>query len=237
MTPAGYRWVAFGVASIALAGVAVTRLSESTEREHGVYVPSPTAAASAGRETPVSGNDAAAIAAFKAKIRLLHPGLELSDREIEAAQEEEVDLMQLPLPERKHRMDQAFAAHRREGWDSKWATATEETLSDEFRRLGEESVFEVAKIECRTSSCLLTVTWNGHELAALAYEALTSTPVGFGCRPQMLPPEVGAREAVLHLDCTRARRVSDEAVPMVASIHRSCSDTTGRAMKRSNAAP
>lgn len=238
MTPARYRWVAAGVGvlSIALGGIAVTRLSKSTERGHGVEALSPNAQGSAGSGAPVTGNNAAAIAAFKAKIRHLHPGLELSDREIEAALEEQVDVMQMPLPERKQRMEQAVAAHRLEGWDSSWASTTEETLSDEFRRLGEESVFEVAKVECRTWSCLLTVTWNGHELATLAYEALTSTPVGFGCRLQMLPPDLGAREAVLHLDCARARRASEEAVPMIASITGPVPTQEG-AIKLSDAAP
>jgi hypothetical protein len=150
---------------------------------------------------------------FKKRLAALHPGMDIDE-----PVEERIDVTKLPLPERKQRLERGIAAHALEPWDSAWGTATEERLTSDFTTVAEQSTFALRKVECRTSTCVVTLQWEDDETGRAAYDTIVSTPIGLGCRLEMLPPQTGAREAPAFFDCTALREASAKAAPMVASV-------------------
>lgn len=205
-----------GVALFAIAGATagVTTLFTKKHAEPNTATKKAEPRAETANET--SGDLGMSKAELKERIRRLHPGMDV-DKELAEA-EAAVIVTELPIAERKRRMEQGIAGHFREAWDGSWGSATENRLTTEFANLGYESGFDVARVQCRTSTCIVTVQWQGHDLAEAAYESIVSKPVGIGCRLEMLPPSSGAREAPIFLDCSKERKASAESVPMVATI-------------------
>jgi len=163
-----------------------------------------------------SGGQSLSTEELKALIRRSHPGMDLDDEIDEAI--DEIDVTKLPLPERRARLERGIAAHRLEAWDSSWGAATEDRLTRDFAAVSEESPFALAKVECRTSTCVATLSFQGDDVGQDVYDTIVSRPIGLGCRLEMLPPEARARDAVVFLDCAKQRKADAKAVPMVASV-------------------
>jgi hypothetical protein len=210
MTRARSTKFALGIAAASALGLAVGIHGLQSERvpiRAGTY----TREAGPDPKETAEGAHGLSVEQLKELMARWHPGMEVPE-EVEVR----IDVTKLPLPERRERMKRAIAAHLREAWDGDWAAVTEDRLSAEFAMLASVSAFEVHKAECRASSCLVTVQWLDEELGQDVYTSILSTPLGLGCRLEMLPPEQRERAATVYLDCARARKAAERAAPMVA---------------------
>jgi hypothetical protein len=206
------------VACVAVTGLAlmlgIAGSKKSQRTPHGLAAAELAKAKQAAEKQASDTKLPLSAAELKAAIARMHPGMEIPDEVLEEA----VDVNKLPLLERRERMRTALSAHQQERWDMEWATQKEEGLAQELEELSNVSPLQLAKIECRTTTCVATVSWVGAELGVAVEEALLSSPLGLGCKPQMLPPEVGHTEATVLFDCAKQRKASDGAVPMVATL-------------------
>jgi hypothetical protein len=120
---------------------------------------------------------------LKAAVLALHPGMVAE----EVFQEPPVDPMQLSLEERKARIEKGLEEHAREGRDDEWAPQQESRLVEEFSRL-RDSFVHLTSAECRSSLCVVKVSWDDAEAGQAAYDTIVTTPLGTGCRLEMVPP-------------------------------------------------
>lgn len=148
---------------------------------------------------------------MKALFAKLHPGMDVSE-----LMEPPVDVMKLSMPERRDRLDRGIAAYEDEARDEIWAPQHEARISTEFETLTEDSFFFLANVECRQTYCLATLGWEDAKDGPSVYDTVTSTPLGAGCLIEVLPPEEGAQEARVLMDCASQRKRAEGAVPMVA---------------------
>jgi hypothetical protein len=148
---------------------------------------------------------------MKAALLSLHPGMAAE----EIFQEPPVDVMQLSLEERQARLEKGLEEHAHEGRDDEWAPRQESRLGHEFSML-RDSFIQLTKVECRSSLCVVTVSWDDAQDGKAAYEGIVTTPLGTGCRLEMVPPAEGSTEARILMDCAEVRS-RPEAVSMVAT--------------------
>jgi hypothetical protein len=148
---------------------------------------------------------------MKAAILSFHPGMAAD----EVFQEPPVDPMQLPLDERKERIEKGIEEHAREGRDDEWAPRQEARLVEEFSRL-RDGFIHPQKVECRSSLCVVTVGWDDAQSGQAAYENIVTTPLGTGCRLEMVPPVEDVTQAQILMDCTDVRS-RPPTVSMVAT--------------------
>jgi hypothetical protein len=97
--------------------------------------------------------------------------------------------------------------HRRDAPDPQWATTTTRVLTEDFEKVkAQGTTFEIAELDCRTTSCVLTVTWNTRHEAMSQYEYLFHYPVRAPCAREVLvseePNSAGKFEASIVYDCT-----------------------------------
>ena len=150
----------------------------------------------------------------KALLAKLHPGMDLG----EVLQQPPLDVMQLPMDERRERIVSGIEAFQVETRDEEWAQQHEARLVSEFSLLTEDAAFHLTQIECRQTLCLLTISWEDPTNGRSAYDKILSTPLGAGCRLEMVPPDEGAIEAQAVLDCADHRKLEAKSIPMVATV-------------------
>lgn len=148
---------------------------------------------------------------MKAAILSFHPGMAVE----EVFQEPPVDPMQLSIEERKARIEKGIEEHALEGRDDEWAPLQESRLVEEFSRL-RDGFIHPKKVECRSSLCVVAVSWDDAQSGQVAYENIVTTPLGTGCRLEMVPPAEDATQAQILMDCTEVRS-RPPAVSMVAT--------------------
>lgn len=97
--------------------------------------------------------------------------------------------------------------HRQEATDPQWATSTKRSLEEDLARAkAQGTTFELAELDCRTTSCVLTAAWSTREEALSQYEYLFHYPTRANCARQALVSEeanaAGKFEASIVYDCT-----------------------------------
>lgn len=223
MTVRESQKLALAVGVVALAGVAIAvgwavqpwrdtkaaRKGQATGRDVG-HSRNASEHASASPDSPVT------LEQMKQMIAALHPGMDVD--ELLEASETAVDVTTLPLPERRERFLTGLATHSAASWDRGWAIPTEDRLSASFSRLSEELDFELADVDCKATTCVVTLRWAPQEMGPAVYEKIIATPVALGCRLEMLPPDRTESEARAFLDCGEQRERSAGAIPMAASV-------------------
>jgi hypothetical protein len=100
-----------------------------------------------------------------------------------------------------------IAEHRQEATDPQWATSTKRAFEEDLARAkAQGTTFELAELDCRTTSCVLTAAWNTREEALSQYEYLFHYPTRASCARQVLVSEeanaAGKFEASIVYDCT-----------------------------------
>jgi hypothetical protein len=148
---------------------------------------------------------------MKAAILNFHPGMAVE----EVFQEPPVDPMRLSIEERKARIEKGIEELAREGRDDEWAPRQESRLVEEFSRL-RDGFIHPTKVECRSSLCVVAVTWDDAQSGQAAYDNIISSPLGTGCRLEMVPPAEDATQAQILMDCTEVRS-RPPTVSMVAT--------------------
>jgi hypothetical protein len=206
-----------GIVMLAVVGLAAFWLTHGRPRSKAPAVSASSALPPPNGDVPQKDANGHVTLEFKALVAQAHPGMDLSD-ELKQLEKTPVDFMKLPLPERREHFLQTLAAYSSETWDRHWARPLEDGLNEELKSIASESVFEVRNVECRSTKCLVTVAWPNVELAQAAYAAIVGTPLGLGCRLEILPPPDHALEAQALLDCSGQREASARAVPMVATF-------------------
>jgi hypothetical protein len=88
-----------------------------------------------------------------------------------------------------------------------WATEMEQRIADGFKRVPADMKGKLEGSECRTSSCIVRVSWPSRQTAEGGMMALMGLTGGTGCARQVaLPPANGdedqAMESTVVLDCT-----------------------------------
>ena len=148
---------------------------------------------------------------MKAAILSFHPGMDA----VEVFQEPPVDPMQLSLEERKARIEKGLEELASEGRDDEWAPKQESNLNEEFSKL-RDGFIHLTKAECRSSLCVVQVKWDDADAGKSAYDTIVTTPLGTGCRLEMVPPAEDATQAQILMDCTEVRS-RPPTVSMVAT--------------------
>lgn len=116
--------------------------------------------------------------------------------------------------------------HRREAADTQWATSTTRVLTEDLERAkAQGTTFEIAELDCRTTSCVLTATWNTRDEALSQYEYLFHYPLRAPCAREVLVSEeansAGKFEASIVYDCTDWRSEgADLAEPAAPPLFR-----------------
>lgn len=205
------KLVGTGAALLMVGSIAIG-LGLRAKRSQSI-APAPPASAQALGAAP---NHKPTLEELKELVARVHPGMDVADALVE--EERAIDLNKLPLPERKERIARDIARYENESRDRNWAASTEERLTIDFAMVSAESVFKLRDVQCKSSTCIATIGWATPDIAQAAYEAVVSTPVGLGCRLQMLPPETGAVQGLAFLDCADQRRQNQQAVPMIAEV-------------------
>ena len=149
---------------------------------------------------------------MKAAILRLHPGMVAE----EIFQEPPLDVMQLSLEERQARIAKGLEEHELEGRDAEWAPRQETRLVREFSML-RDSFIHLTQVECRSSLCAITVGWDDAQDGQAAYDTIVTTPLGTGCRLEMVPPAEDVTEAQILMDCAEVRSRPPDAVSMLAT--------------------
>ncbi|HJL19404.1 MAG TPA: hypothetical protein RMH99_27305 [Sandaracinaceae bacterium LLY-WYZ-13_1] len=98
---------------------------------------------------------------------------------------------------------------RSESIDPEWARESTTRLRGDLREAVRGTEGELVGLECRTSTCVATVSWPTYGLAFRSYRHLLIQPYRVSCRRSMSvpPPEEergGAYEAHMFLDCDRS---------------------------------
>jgi hypothetical protein len=146
--------------------------------------------------------------------------LEAAGKEAEGANAHE------PPPEpptrAEHQAHQAklIDEHRQQAADRDWALMAKGALSEDFGMAKAQGLsFELAEVDCRTTSCLLTAEWNTRDEALSQYEYLMHYPTRANCARQVLVSDeansAGKITATIVYDCTDWRAEGATLSPAV----------------------
>ncbi|MCA9552566.1 MAG: hypothetical protein KC933_21210 [Myxococcales bacterium] len=103
-------------------------------------------------------------------------------------QPQEIDLAQA-LAEATAQHEDALSRHGATPYDAAWAESTGSRLQEELTELGAERKFTVDKVDCRSTSCVVTLGWSGYGMAmADATEVLHRTTSLPCANRAFLPP-------------------------------------------------
>jgi len=87
------------------------------------------------------------------------------------------------------RHQNAIAAHRQQGRDSRWARASEASLRGDLETLSAAARFEIEEVDCRSTSCISTVRWPNHSAALALWPELLHANYHLGCAREITLPE------------------------------------------------
>jgi hypothetical protein len=100
---------------------------------------------------------------------------------------------------------------RAESDDPKWSRGAKQSFQNDFDKLSARGHFEVKDVECKTTSCLATVTWPSYAEAKKMWHGLLHANYAENCSREVLVPEpeqgqAGAPyDATVFFDCTEDR--------------------------------
>lgn len=101
--------------------------------------------------------------------------------------------------------EQALAVHEREGRDNQWAFQMESQLQAQFAELPSEIQLRLQRMDCRTRTCSVVLTWPSHEAAREEITLPSQLVASIPCATRMTLPEPipgqSAYEATLLMDC------------------------------------
>lgn len=104
---------------------------------------------------------------------------------------------------------QLVAAHEREPVDRGWAAGAEAAFSEDLSVVASKNGFEIARTDCRTTSCIASIHWPSRTLALGTYQQLLTARYKMNCSKEILIPDADDAtapiEATLVLDCTELR--------------------------------
>jgi hypothetical protein len=107
------------------------------------------------------------------------------------------------------RQQAQLQAHQREPVDFVWSQAAHASFSEDFSALTRGESFRVNGLDCRTTTCVVTVEWRTYAEATAGYPELLQYGYGMDCARSILLPEPedpDARyQASLVLDCQGRR--------------------------------
>jgi hypothetical protein len=95
--------------------------------------------------------------------------------------------------------------------DPRWSRAATASFRKDFEALGARGRFTVKDIECKTTSCLATLSWGSYSDARRAWRAVLHARTEKNCAREVLvaPPEQSQMDApydgTVFLDCTEDR--------------------------------
>ncbi len=99
--------------------------------------------------------------------------------------------------------------HGSEAVDAAWADQTEVAVAKGLEPVAEEAGFDVLRIDCRTESCRIDLSWASYDHARLEADRLVDAvrAVSCGIDVPLLPPSdpAAAYESAFYLDCSRPR--------------------------------
>jgi hypothetical protein len=102
-------------------------------------------------------------------------------------------------------------AHAREWRDPAWATGTEQAIRDGLAEAADAGGTQLVSVECKTTSCVVTMHWPTYADARMRYHSVADTNFGRACGTWIYlpPPERpdDPYEGKLILDCTESRVV------------------------------
>lgn len=113
------------------------------------------------------------------------------------------------------RHENSIAAHLSEPIDASWGPRFTQTLRADAERLASVGHYTLNDVECRDSTCRLSVHWENFGTARASYEQLLHQPLALNCERTILVPETDADVAVdatLLLDCSEWKANGSEVL-------------------------
>jgi hypothetical protein len=106
-------------------------------------------------------------------------------------------------PEQEHA--NLMSAHDAEPYDRRWAVPASQAFAQDFAALDGRRSVTLANVDCRSTSCLLTLEWPDRDAANREMYELAALPYQFNCERHisLLPGDGTARAArgVLLIHC------------------------------------
>jgi hypothetical protein len=102
--------------------------------------------------------------------------------------------------------DAHVAQHAREAVSESWARTTASIVREDFEITG-PNAYQVSGVECRSSTCVLDLTWQSRALALSGWQDALRRPSRLPCAREIVVPtsageDGGAASAQLLLDCS-----------------------------------
>lgn len=104
----------------------------------------------------------------------------------------------------------AIADHDREPIDPKWGPATKRAFEEDLAKLAGDGHFEVARVDCRTTTCVADVTFGNYGAAVRDWKQLLMGRYSTNCGREVLlddAPQDGAAKfsTTVVFDCLNSR--------------------------------
>ncbi len=100
-------------------------------------------------------------------------------------------------------------AHAGAPTDASWAPRVEAGFQDDLTSLGDDAGFRVATTNCRTTTCIATVDFEGYDAAVAGHAALLHHDYAANCAREVVLPEPAERSgrytATVLYDCANLR--------------------------------
>jgi hypothetical protein len=116
------------------------------------------------------------------------------------------------------RIQQRLQAHATEGRDPPWATSTEALFTTDLLAAATSdagAIFKLLSVDCRTTTCTVSIEWPSHEHARRDWQAVMSYPYKKNCvitnyTPRPAEPETAATKyrSTMIFDCEESRMSS-----------------------------
>jgi hypothetical protein len=107
----------------------------------------------------------------------------------------------------------AVENHYRDPIDRRWARTAERQLRDDLSAWASNLHFDTKAVDCRTTSCVATLTFPSYQAANGSWMHVLTLPYGLDCNREVTlddPPEdARAFDATVVFDCTEARAKSN----------------------------
>lgn len=99
-----------------------------------------------------------------------------------------------PSPEDEHRavteaLDRAIARHDGEPRTAAWADRATALLGSDFSQITKTRHFAIDQVDCRSQSCVATLTWSDYRAASESVGDLLHRNYGLNCGRMVLMPE------------------------------------------------